>query len=102
MTINSSNIDVKLYVNESLEMDGTLSIYRDLLMLHSPYMSAQWPIDETGIHLTRQTNHIIKLGFYSAVSVWSYQSIYFDASCYDIIYEFLNTYGFLMPKNNGL
>lgn len=94
-----SHIDVKMRAVGSEPIPAKISVMNNLIMLHSDHISAQWPLDHTGVELTHQGNGIIKLGFHhTGCATQTYQSFYFDARYHEVIHLFFKTYGFPMYK----
>ncbi len=74
-----------------------VSVVDKLIMMHGGCISAQWPLNGTGVQLSHQRPGIIKLGFHGRDGN-SYQSFYFNSDYYEVIYNFFKKYGFPMYK----
>ena len=91
-------IGLNLVVSNDLFIPATISIRKDLIMLHSDCISAQWPLNGTGVSLHHISKNFIKLGFHSVLTPLSYQSFFFDAKEFDDVDRFFKGFGFPMPK----
>jgi len=76
--------------------DVVISVKHGLIMMHSPIICSQWPLNGVGIQLTHQGNGIIKLGFMGQKG--SYQSFYFQSEYHETIDNFFKGYSFPMHK----
>ena len=95
----NGEIDIKLYATENLTSDATVQVNNDLIILHAKCISAQWPLDNVGVKLDRQSTGIIKLGFFSMENPDFYQAFYFDSRDYEKIEKFFKSHGFPMPRD---
>lgn len=97
--IYPTSIGIKFINGEQPSIEGKLSVLNNLIMLHSPFISSQWPIDQTGMQLTYQCKHIIKLAFmHTGCNSDCYQSFYLEAIYFDLIEEFFKAYSFPMLR----
>lgn len=95
----STSIDVKFKNGDQPSIKGQISVRYDLVMLHSPFISAQWPIDQTGMQLSYNGKGCIKLAFmHTGCNPDCYQSFNFDAVYFDLIEEFFKAYKFPMHR----
>ncbi|MCP4392678.1 MAG: hypothetical protein GY804_00130 [Alphaproteobacteria bacterium] len=78
---------------------GTLSVQGGYIMLHSPFISAQWPVDDTGPELNKFPDGRLKLGFHhTGCNSQIYQSFYLNGKHFKEIEAFFHGWGFPVPR----
>lgn len=88
-------IDIKL-TNGCL---ATISVQQHLIMMHTDFLSAEWPLSGTGILLTPPHYKVINLRFYhTGESGVAYQNFFIDGEYYGAIETFFKSFGFLSVK----
>ena len=94
-----TSIDVKFKNGDQPSIKGQISVFKNLVMIHAPFISAQWPIDQTGMQLSYCGKDRIKLAFmHTGCNPDCYQSFHFDAVYFDLIEEFFKAYSFPMYR----
>ncbi len=93
-------LNVELKATDNSWMDATLSVYEELIMLHSACISAQWPLNDTGVQLTRFGSNNLRIGFWhTGCSAETYQSFIFNANKFLEIEKFFKDHHFPVPRN---
>lgn len=105
MTKTTTKIHVQMYDGTDIRMAARLSIMygQDLIILNAGFISAQWPLNGTGVRLHLEGETLLKIGFYhTQCASSSYQSFYFDAAHYDELEKFFKDAGFPIPDERRL
>lgn len=89
-------VEVTLIGSRDIRVEATISLHNNLIMLHAPFISAQWAMEGTGVELTHQGQGRMKLGFHT--NGINYQSFIFDAAQHTEVDKFFKLLGFPMHK----
>ena len=103
MVTGQQSLDVELKGSSHLVWQAaTLSVKEGFIMLHSECISAQWPLDFTGVQITNygEFECYIKVGFHhTGCSTQPFQSFYFNANMLKEIEDFFKSWRFPVPRN---
>ncbi len=101
MKTGKKKIRIRFKGEGSTWIEGTLSVQLDCIMLHSPFISAQWPLEDAAPQLINQPNGTLKLGFHhTGCNSQTYQSFYLNGDKFKEIEAFFHGWGFPVPRDN--
>ncbi|MCP3921232.1 MAG: hypothetical protein GY714_01475 [Desulfobacterales bacterium] len=92
-----------VFIKKQKWIKGTLSVQAGYIMLHSPFISAQWPLDDTAPELINFSDGRLKLGLHhTTCKSQIYQSFFLNGKHFEEIETFFHSWGFPVPRFNVL